>query len=97
MHGLLAHDTAPYKMRLGEPGSVTADTVYEQAAAAQGLLDSRTWSSSPAGTAATSSQPRGRTPGPRSRAVGEQQQRLAHIAAIGVAAIDAAESHPRSA
>ncbi|WP_241962101.1 DUF6884 domain-containing protein [Rhodococcus opacus] len=40
LHGLLNLDTvtAPYEMRLGEPGSVTADTVYEQAAA-QSLLD----------------------------------------------------------
>ncbi|WP_319617830.1 hypothetical protein [Rhodococcus opacus] len=37
---MLALDTviAPYEMRLGEAGSVTADTVHEQAAAL-GLLD----------------------------------------------------------
>ncbi|WP_241032096.1 DUF6884 domain-containing protein [Rhodococcus pseudokoreensis] len=38
--GLLPLDTvvAPYEMRVGEPGSVTADTVHAQASA-QGLLD----------------------------------------------------------
>ncbi|WP_349307044.1 DUF6884 domain-containing protein [Rhodococcus sp. USK13] len=40
LHGLLNLDTvtAPYEMRLGELGSITADTVHEQAAA-HGLLD----------------------------------------------------------
>ncbi|MFC9766455.1 hypothetical protein [Rhodococcus jostii] len=91
---------APYEMRLGEPGgSITADTVHEQAAA-QGLLDAaevvvlagRDYS-----RIVTAVWPHARTSLAGSRGIGEQQQRLARIAAVGGAAIDAAESHPRSA
>ncbi|MFD6062719.1 hypothetical protein [Rhodococcus wratislaviensis] len=41
--------------------------------------------------------PHARIPLAGSRGIGEQQQRLHRIATVGRAAIDAAESHPRSA
>ena len=101
LHGLLDLDTviAPYEMRLGEPGSVTADTVHEQAAA-QGLLDAKdviVLAGRDYSRIVTTVFPHARTPLAGSRGIGEQQQRLARIAAVGVAALEAAESHPRSA
>ncbi|NHU44968.1 hypothetical protein G9373_19795 [Rhodococcus sp. A14] len=101
LHGLLDLDTviAPYEMRFGEPGSDIADTVHEQAAA-QGLLDAEdvaVLAGRDYSRILTSVWPHARTPLTGSRGIGEQQQRLARIAAIGVAALDAAESHPKSA
>ncbi|MFD7012421.1 DUF6884 domain-containing protein [Rhodococcus jostii] len=99
LHGLLDLGTviAPYEMRLGEPGSVTVDTVHAQAAA-QGLLDAedvivlggRDYS-----RVVTAGWPHARTSLAGSRGIGEQQQRLHRIAAVAV--LDAAELHPKSA
>jgi hypothetical protein len=101
MHGLVHLDTviAPCEMRVGATGSVTADTVYEQAAA-QGLVDAddvivlagRDYS-----RIAAAVWPHARTPLAGSRGIGEQQQHLARIAAIGAAVLDADGAHPRSA
>ncbi|MDH6292820.1 DUF6884 domain-containing protein [Rhodococcus opacus] len=100
LHGLLALDTviAPYEMRLGEPSSVTAYTLHEQAAA-QGLLETEdviVLAGRDYSRLITTVFPHARTPLAGSRGIGEQQHRLHRIAAIGVAQTDAAESHPRS-
>ncbi|WP_236581173.1 hypothetical protein [Rhodococcus sp. T7] len=84
---------------MGEPGSVTADTVHAQAAE-HGLLDAEdviVLAGRDYSRIAAAVWPGARTPLVGSRGIGEQQQRLARIAALGMAAIGAAQSHPRSA
>ncbi|WP_241665975.1 DUF6884 domain-containing protein [Prescottella subtropica] len=84
-HGLLRLDepVAPYDLRLGQPGAVTADDVIRQART-QGILD-RPHVIALGGRDYTrlvlQVWPHATTPLAGSRGIGEQQQRLATIAA----------------
>ncbi|MFV9454746.1 DUF6884 domain-containing protein [Rhodococcus sp. NM-2] len=99
LHGLLDLDTvvAPYEMRLGSPGSVTADTVHAQAAD-RGLLgapDVVVLAGRDYSRIVTAVWPHARTPLAGSRSMGEQLQRLAGIAAGG--GLDHIGLHQKSA
>jgi len=96
---LLDLDTvvAPYEMRLGRPGSVTADTVHAQAAD-RGLLgapDVVVLAGRDYSRIVTAVWPHARTPLAGSRSMGEQLQRLAGIAGGG--GLDHIGLHQKSA
>lgn len=84
-HGLLELDTViePYNMRLGEPGSVTADDIFDQATAT-GIIDAPdvvALAGKDYTRVVTATWPHARTPLAGSRGIGDQQHRLALIAA----------------
>lgn len=87
-HGLLPlhHVVDPYNLRLGDPGSVTATELHDQAAD-QNLLDRPDvilFGGRDYVGLARQVWPRALTPLAGTRGIGEQQQRLAAIAATGL-------------
>lgn len=86
-HGLLNLHTIvePYNLRLGQPGAITTDQLRDQAAD-QGLLDRPDvvlFGGRDYVELAQQVWPHARTPLAGARGIGEQQQRLAAIAAAG--------------
>ncbi len=81
----LHHLIEPYNLRLGQPGSITAERLREQAAD-QGLLDHRNvvlFGGRDYTTLAQQVWPHAHTPLAGTKGIGEQQKRLAEIAACG--------------
>lgn len=86
-HGLLDLDTViePYNLRLGDPGSVTVDDILGQATDA-GIIDAPNvvaLAGNDYARMVTATWPYARTPLAGSRGIGDQQHRLARIAASG--------------
>ncbi|PZU04735.1 MAG: hypothetical protein DI630_00455 [Gordonia sp. (in: high G+C Gram-positive bacteria)] len=90
-HGLLDLDTViePYNQRLGDPGSVTASYVADQARAT-GLIEASevvALAGKQYAAVVTATWPHARTPLAGSRGIGDQQHRLSAIATLGPAAL----------
>lgn len=90
-YGLLELDTEiePYDLRLGQPGSVTADDIFDQAVNT-GILDAPdvvALAGKDYTGMVTATWPHTRTPLAGSRGIGDQQHRLARIAATGPTAL----------
>lgn len=91
LHGLLDLDTVvdPYDIRLGDPGSVTADQIVDQAADG-GILDAPhviALAGKQYSRMVTETWSHALTPLAGSRGIGDQQHRLARIAASGPSAL----------
>lgn len=91
LHGLLALDrmVEPYDLRMGSPGSITADALEAQAID-QGLFDHRNvvvLGGRSYTRIAQSVWPNCRTPLAGTRGIGDQQHRLARIAECGAQAL----------